>query len=77
MERCCLGCFLTWARKVFKGAKKALGFAKAAKKYLKPGKYARRSIPARSTSSRLNKRKERVLNKLGINMAVILVVEGT
>lgn len=51
--------------KVFKGAKKALGFAKAAKKYLKPGKYARRSIPARSTSSRLNKKERRVLNKIG------------
>lgn len=41
------------------------GFTRAAKKYLKPGKYARRLIPARSTSSRLNKKERRVLNKIG------------
>ncbi|WP_328238051.1 RHS repeat-associated core domain-containing protein, partial [Shouchella miscanthi] len=62
----------TWAAasnfgpgKVFKGAKKALGFAKKGKKYFKPGAYAKKSIPARSTSSRLNKKERRVLNKIG------------
>ncbi|WP_025753467.1 DNRLRE domain-containing protein [Priestia megaterium] len=31
----------------------------------KPGKYAKHSIPARSTSSRLNKKERKVLNKIG------------
>ncbi|WP_155759184.1 hypothetical protein [Bacillus amyloliquefaciens] len=53
------------------------GFTRAAKKYLKPGKYARRLIPARSTSSRLNKKERRVLNKIGNKYGCPLGAEGT
>jgi rare lipoprotein A (peptidoglycan hydrolase) len=39
--------------------------AKKSNYLFKPGKYAKRSIPARSTSSRLRAKERRVLNKIG------------